>query len=99
MYYDENTVKRQFVFRHDHFKRRSAASPNREAPMSSKDPARENSMRHRIAAAGAVAILWAGIGAAAADTLADPPVFTSQNGVLDIMMVAMPRPIPGISYT
>ena len=67
--------------------------------MSSKDPARENSMRHRIAAAGAVAILWAGIGAAAADTLADPPVFTSQNGVLDIMMVAMPRPIPGISYT
>jgi FtsP/CotA-like multicopper oxidase with cupredoxin domain len=36
---------------------------------------------------------------AAADTLADPPVFASHNGVLDIMMVAMPQPIAGISFT
>jgi len=31
--------------------------------------------------------------------LIDPPVFASQNGVLDIMMVAMPQPIAGISFT
>jgi L-ascorbate oxidase len=34
----------------------------------------------------------------AADTFDDPPVFRSQNGVLDIMMVAMPQPIPSIAY-
>jgi FtsP/CotA-like multicopper oxidase with cupredoxin domain len=33
-----------------------------------------------------------------ADTLVQPPVFASQNGVLDIMMVAMPQPIPTISF-
>jgi FtsP/CotA-like multicopper oxidase with cupredoxin domain len=59
---------------------------------------RENPVRQWIAAAGAIAALWAGIETAAADTLAEPPVFASQNGVLDIMMVAMPRPIPGISF-
>src|SRR6202021_2399374 len=31
--------------------------------------------------------------------LVDPPVFASQNGVLDIMMVAMPQPIPTIAFT
>jgi FtsP/CotA-like multicopper oxidase with cupredoxin domain len=36
---------------------------------------------------------------AGAETLVDPPVFASRNGVLDIMMVAMPQPIPGISFT
>jgi L-ascorbate oxidase len=43
--------------------------------------------------------LWAGGGAANAANLVDPPVFASQNGVLDIMMVAMPQPIPSISFT
>jgi L-ascorbate oxidase len=57
------------------------------------------SMRRCIAAAGVTAALFVGPGTATADTLADPPVFTSQNGMLDIMMVAMPQPIAGISFT
>ena len=36
--------------------------------------------------------------AAAADTIDEPPVFLSRDGVLDIMMVAMPQPIPSIAY-
>jgi L-ascorbate oxidase len=67
--------------------------------MSSKSPVREISMRQWITAAGVIAALWPGVPTAAADTLADPPVLASQNGVLDIMMVALPRPIPGISFT
>jgi FtsP/CotA-like multicopper oxidase with cupredoxin domain len=51
-----------------------------------------------MGAAGLLAILWGGTGALAAQNLVDPPVFVSQNGVLDIMMVAMPQPIPTISY-
>jgi FtsP/CotA-like multicopper oxidase with cupredoxin domain len=55
---------------------------------------------HRwIAAAGLTAAAMAGLETAGADTLLDPPVFASQNGVLDIMMIAMPQPIPGIAYT
>ncbi|GAC1330645.1 MAG: hypothetical protein NVSMB20_00390 [Bradyrhizobium sp.] len=67
--------------------------------MSSKYCARRLSMRHWIGAAGIVAIMAPGVQTAAADTLVDPPVFKSQNGVLDIMMVAMAQPIPGISFT
>jgi hypothetical protein len=69
--------------------------------MSGKKTPREVSMRQWIGAAGTITALWAaaGIGMAAAATLVDPPVFASQNGVLDIMMVAMPQPIPSISYT
>jgi L-ascorbate oxidase len=67
--------------------------------MSRQQAALEISMRHRIGAAGVAALLWAGIGPAAADALVDPPVFSSQNGVLDIMMVARPQPIPSISFT
>jgi FtsP/CotA-like multicopper oxidase with cupredoxin domain len=37
-------------------------------------------------------------GAAGAAPLVEPPVFASQNGVLDIMMVAMPQPIPTIAF-
>ena len=55
-------------------------------------------LRRWIGAAGAVAALWAGVQSAAAQNLAEPPVFKSQNGVLDIMMVAMPQPIPTISF-
>jgi FtsP/CotA-like multicopper oxidase with cupredoxin domain len=55
--------------------------------------------RRCIAAAGAIAALSAGVGAAAAQSLAEPPVFASHNGVLDIMMVAIPQPIPTISFT
>jgi len=67
--------------------------------VSSKYSARDFPMRQWFAAAGVVAASWAGVATAAASTLVDPPVFSSQNGVLDIMMVAMPQPIPGISFT
>jgi FtsP/CotA-like multicopper oxidase with cupredoxin domain len=62
---------------------------------------REVLMRRWIGAAGLVAALCSGVGGgtAAAANLVDPPVFSSQNGVLDIMMVAIPQPIPGISFT
>ena len=68
--------------------------------MSSKQTALEVSMRRWIGAAAAIAALWSGVGSgtAAAETLVEPPVFASQNGVLDIMMIAMPQPIPGISF-
>src|SRR5262249_55710056 len=38
-------------------------------------------------------------GASSAASCHEPPVFASQNGVLDIMMVARPRPIPTINFT
>ncbi len=68
-------------------------------------------LRPLIGAAGMLAVLGGGTGAAGAQTTAaaqsaaigqnllDPPVFTSQNGVLDIMMVAMPQPIPTITFS
>jgi FtsP/CotA-like multicopper oxidase with cupredoxin domain len=68
--------------------------------MFSRYTAREVSMRQWIAAAGVIAGLWWPLGGtAAADTLIDPPVFKSQNGVLDIMMIALPQPIQSISFT
>ena len=42
--------------------------------------------------------MWAGAHAASAQTLAEPPVFASHNGVLDIMMVAIPQSISTISF-
>src|SRR5215468_7226421 len=56
-------------------------------------------LRRSIGVAGAIAALWAGASTAAAQSLADPPVFSSRNGVLDIMMVAIAQPIPTISFT
>jgi FtsP/CotA-like multicopper oxidase with cupredoxin domain len=69
--------------------------------MFSKQATREMSTGRRLGAAVFIAALWVGGGAgtARADNLAEPPVFTSQNGVLDIMMIAMPQPIPTISFT
>jgi FtsP/CotA-like multicopper oxidase with cupredoxin domain len=69
--------------------------------MFSKQAARKTSTGQHLGTAGIVAALWFGVGAgtARADNLIDPPVFTSQNGVLDIMMIAMPQPIPTISFT
>jgi L-ascorbate oxidase len=52
-----------------------------------------------IGAAGVAVAMWAAPHGAVAQTLAEPPVFASQNGVLDIMMVAIPQPIPTISFT
>ena len=67
--------------------------------MSSNFAVRETSLRSWIAAAGVVAALWSGCETAAAEHLVDPPVFASQHGVLDIMMIAKPQPIPSISFT
>jgi hypothetical protein len=48
-----------------------------------------------------VALLAAGLcvspGARAGDFV-EPPVFASANGVLDLLMIAMPQPVPSISY-
>ncbi len=67
--------------------------------MSNRLTALEASLRRSVGAASVIVALWAGGGVANAANLVDPPVFTSQNGVLDIMMVAMPQPIPTISFT
>ncbi len=67
--------------------------------MFSRQAVRDVVLRRSIGVAGAIMVVWAGASAAAAQSLAEPPVFTSQNGVLDIMMVAMPQPIPTISFT
>src|SRR5215831_18357623 len=55
-------------------------------------------LRRCIGVASAAVAMWAGAHTASAQTLAEPPVFASQNGVLDIMMVAIPQPIPTISF-
>jgi FtsP/CotA-like multicopper oxidase with cupredoxin domain len=53
---------------------------------------------HRWAGAmGIVAGLWGG--AAAAANLAEPAVFASSHGVLDILMIAKAKPITGIAFT
>lgn len=67
--------------------------------MSSINSVREFCVSRWIAAAGLIAATWASAGTAIAAPLLDPPVLASQNGVLDIMMVAMPQPISGISFT
>lgn len=57
-------------------------------------------MRQWITTAGIVAALSGFvIATAAADPLVDPPVFTSHNGTLDIMIVAAAHPIPTIAFT
>ena len=76
-----------------------SASAVREAHVFSKQSMRDVVLRRWIGAAGAVVVMWAGAHSAAAQSLAEPPVFSSHNGVLDIMMVAIPQPIPTISFT
>jgi hypothetical protein len=58
-------------------------------------------MPGRICAAAILATCCAAAGGAAAfaEPLMEPPVLKSQNGVLDIMMVAVPEPVPDISFT
>ena len=46
---------------------------------------------------GIAAALWGG--AAAAEDLAEPAVFASSHGVLDILMIAEAKPIPTIAFT
>jgi hypothetical protein len=66
--------------------------------LGSKQTLRTAVLRPFFGAAGVLATLSCGTAVAQSNTLADPPAFTSQNGVLDIMMVAMPQPIPTITY-
>src|SRR5262249_3220464 len=72
-----------------------------EGSMSKKPAARGIALSRRLGLAVAIAALWIGgsPGTAGADNLIDPPVFASKNGVLDIMMVAIPQPIPTIAFT
>src|SRR5262245_21311984 len=69
--------------------------------MSCRQSAHKVFIGHWVRVAGAIAAFSVVSGATAvcAATLDDPPVFASQNGVLDIMMVAIPQPIPTIAFT
>jgi FtsP/CotA-like multicopper oxidase with cupredoxin domain len=51
----------------------------------------------RLAAIAAAFLCGANV-ARAADFI-DPPVFASSRGVLDLLMIAMPQPVPSIAYT
>src|SRR5512139_2792665 len=79
--------------------RQTSTSTIREAHVFSRQAVRGAVLRRAIGVAGAVVAMWAGAQSAGAQSLAEPPVFASHNGVLDIMMVAIPQPIPTISFT
>ncbi len=49
--------------------------------------------------AALAAFVGSGAGSALAASFHEPPVFTSQNGVLDILMIAKAKPIPSIAFT
>jgi len=56
------------------------------------------SLHRTIVTAGAAAALACGAQTALAANFHEPPVFSSQNGVLDILMIARAKPIPTISF-
>src|SRR5262252_2432029 len=68
-------------------------------------------LRQSFGAASVITAFWAagGVAATAQTTTAssttgsnafhEPPVFASQNGTLDILMTAKPKPIPTITFT
>jgi len=60
--------------------------------------ARNFSYDRRIGWAGILAILFCNA-TAAAGSFAEPPVFASSNGQLDLLMIAQPASIPSISFT
>jgi FtsP/CotA-like multicopper oxidase with cupredoxin domain len=66
--------------------------------MSSTQPVVTSAMHRWIGAAGLVAAWACGAGTAGAANFVGPPVFASEDGVLDIMMIAKPKPIPSISF-
>src|SRR5262245_57278756 len=65
----------------------------------SKYRTRISAMHRWIGAAGLAAGLACGAGSALAASFVDPPVSASQNGFLDILMIAKAKPIPTISFT
>jgi hypothetical protein len=48
--------------------------------------------------AAVVAALLCGQSVARAGDFVEPPVFASVHGVLDLLMVAMPQPVPNLSF-
>src|SRR5215472_975177 len=52
-----------------------------------------------VGGAAIFAAFWCGSTATIAAPFVDPPVFASANGVLDLLMIAKPAPIPSISFT
>src|SRR5262245_60064344 len=56
------------------------------------------SMPRWVGTAGVISVLACCAEAALAANFHEPPVFASQNGVLDILMIAKPKPIPTISF-
>jgi hypothetical protein len=48
-------------------------------------------------AAMVASLLWAS-SVALAGPFVEPPVFASSNGVLDLLIVVLPQPVPSISY-
>jgi FtsP/CotA-like multicopper oxidase with cupredoxin domain len=58
------------------------------------------SMHRSVGAASLAVALAGGAGTAGAqNAFHEPPVFASQNGTLDILMTAKPKPIPTITFT
>jgi L-ascorbate oxidase len=55
--------------------------------------------RRWLGMATAAAALTLGSTAALAGDFVEPPVFTSSNGVLDLLMIAQAQPVPSITYT
>src|SRR5262245_21028207 len=56
-------------------------------------------MQRCVGTIGMITAMACGIETALAADFLEPPVFTSQNGVLNILMVAKAKPIPTISFT
>jgi L-ascorbate oxidase len=52
----------------------------------------------RIRTAAIVAALLCGSSVALATNFVEPPVFASSHGVLDLLIVVLPQPVPSISY-
>jgi FtsP/CotA-like multicopper oxidase with cupredoxin domain len=57
----------------------------------------KTALHRSLGAMSIVASLWGGTAGAA--NFVEPAVFASSNGVLDILMIARPKPIPSISFT
>jgi L-ascorbate oxidase len=55
--------------------------------------------RRSMRLAAVVAASLCGSHVARAVNFVEPPVFASSHGVLDLLMIAMPQPIPSLSYT
>ena len=53
----------------------------------------------RVGIAAILAGLWCGSTAAIAGNFVEPPIFASAKGVLDLLMIAKPAPIPSVSFT